>query len=123
MINLSIGLAYIHLALKRQTDNRQHNVLQGITFLSRYYESRKNSFRIEERHEAHFNMARAYHMLGLTHLAIPYYYKVFHKPSGEYSSPEREDLVLDTAYNLQTLYAIEGNPELAEDITRTWLVI
>jgi general transcription factor 3C polypeptide 3 (transcription factor C subunit 4) len=31
--------------------------------------------------------------------------------------------VLDTAYNLQTLYATTGNLELAEYITRKWLVI
>ncbi len=123
MINLSIGLAYIHLALKRQTDNRQHNVLQGITFLSRYYNSRKNSLRTEERQEAHFNMARAYHMLGLTHLAIPFYWKVLHESSGSGSNSGRENLVLDTAYNLQTIYTMGGNPELAEDMTRTSLVI
>ncbi len=123
MINLSTGLAYIHLALKRQTDNRQQNILQGTTFLFRYYESRRNSIRNEERQEAHFNMARAYHMLGLTHLAIPYYSKVFDESSQGTGSMEREDLVLDTAYNLQTLYATTGNLELAEYITNKWLVV
>jgi general transcription factor 3C polypeptide 3 (transcription factor C subunit 4) len=123
MINLSIGLAYIHLALKRQTNNRQHNVLQGLTFMLRYYDLRKTSLHIEERQEAHFNMARAYHMLGLTHLAIPFYKKVFDELSKGISNSGREDLVVDTAYNLQTLHAIGGNPELAKDITRKWLVI
>jgi general transcription factor 3C polypeptide 3 (transcription factor C subunit 4) len=123
MINLSIGLAYIHLALKRQTDNRQHNILQGLTFLFRYYESRKTSLRMEERQEAHFNMARAYHMLGLTHLAIPFYWKVFDELSKGENNSMREDLVVDTAYNLQTLYAMGGNPELAEGVTKKWLVI
>ena len=123
MINLSAGLSYVHLALKRQIDNRQHNIIQGTTFLFRYYDSRKNSTKTEERQEAHFNIARAYHMLGLTHLAIPFYWKVFDELTQGISDSEQEDLVVDTAYNLQTLYAIAGNLELAKDITRKWLVI
>jgi general transcription factor 3C polypeptide 3 (transcription factor C subunit 4) len=123
MINLSAGLAYVHLALKRQTDNRQQNIIQGTTFLFRYYNSRKNSTRIEERQEAHFNLARAYHMLGLTHLAIPYYYKVFEESSQGTELPEWEDLVVDAAYNLQTLYATVSNSEIAQNITREWLII
>jgi general transcription factor 3C polypeptide 3 (transcription factor C subunit 4) len=123
MINLSTGLAYVHLALKRQTDNRQQNILQGTTFLFRYYNSRRNSIHTEERQEAHFNMARTYHMLGLTHLAIPYYEKVFSESSRGTSGLEQEDLIIDTAYNLQTLYATAGNLELAENITIEWLVI
>jgi general transcription factor 3C polypeptide 3 (transcription factor C subunit 4) len=123
MINLSTGLAYVHLALKRQADNRQHNILQGTAFLFQYYDSRQNSSNSEERQEAHFNIARAYHMLGLTHLAIPYYLKVFNESSRGTATLEGEDLVLDTAYNLQTLYATIGNLELAEDITKRWLII
>jgi general transcription factor 3C polypeptide 3 (transcription factor C subunit 4) len=62
-------------------------------------------------------------MLGLTHLAIPYYEKVFNESSRGTSGLEQEDLIIDTAYNLQTLYAMAGNSELAEDITIEWLVI
>jgi len=122
MINLSTGLAYVHLALKRQTDNRQHNILQGTTFLFRYYDFRKSSVRIEERQEAHFNMARTYHMLGLTHLAVPYYNKVLEE-SFTSSDMGQEDLVVNAAYNLQTLYSTSGNLVLAAKITRVWLVV
>ena len=122
MINLSIGLAYIHLALKRQTDNRQSNILQGIAFVFRYYNSRATSSRHAERQEAHFNVGRTYHMLGLGHLAIPYYWKCLNE-SSEGVNPEREDLVVEAAYNMQTLYAVSGNLELADNITKRWLVI
>jgi len=125
MINLSIGLAYIHHALKRQSENRQYGVLQGMTFLLQYYNSRKQADRIEERQEAHFNMARVHHMLGLVHLAVPYYLKVLHGKEdgveGKYS--ERDDLAFNAAYNLQTIYVIAGNKELAKQITQEWLVI
>jgi len=123
VINLMIGLAYISDCLKRQTENRQHSVLQGTTFLLAYYESRKKSEHLEERQEAHYNMARAYHMLGLPHLALPYYQKVLDEVSHGTPRSMREDIVVDTAYNLQLMYTTAGNFELARQITKRWLVI
>lgn len=123
MINLNVGLAYIHHAIKRQAENRQYLILQGLTFLFNYYNSRKISHKLEERQEAHYNMARVYHMLGLTNLAIPYYDSVFMEVEGVGREESREDLLTDTAYNLQSIYAMSGNQELADMITRKWLVI
>jgi general transcription factor 3C polypeptide 3 (transcription factor C subunit 4) len=121
MINLNIGLAYVHQSLKRQAENRQHLILQGTTFLFTYYEARKLSSRVEERQEAHYNVARVYHMLGLTSLAIPYYDKVFEEiADGEEG---REDLVVEAAYNISNIYSMAGNVALAHAVTRKWLVI
>ncbi len=122
MINLNIGLTYVHFGLKRQAENRQHIILQGIAFFTLYYDSRKESEIAEERQEAHYNMGRMYHMLGLPHLAIPYYELALDE--AEYSGrSEREDIVLDTAFNLQTVYAAAGNVKLAEKITTKYLSI
>jgi general transcription factor 3C polypeptide 3 (transcription factor C subunit 4) len=124
MINLSIGLAYVQHALKRKAENRQHIILQGMTFLFAYYDSRKLSPNIDERQEAHYNIARAYHMLGLNHLAIAYYTLVLEEHT-HYSMEEtpQEGLVIDAAYNLQTIYSTAGNLELASAITERWLVL
>ncbi|TVY78404.1 Transcription factor tau subunit [Lachnellula suecica] len=119
MVNLSIGLAYVHYSLKRQVENRQHAILQGLTFMFRYYDTRSVSDFVEERLEAHYNVARVYHMLGLVHLALPYYWKVLNEPK----EGVKEDLVLDTAYNMQTIYMSSGNPEMAQSITHQFLVI
>jgi len=119
MINLTIGLAHIHDALKRQVENRQHSLLQGMTFIFRYYDTRSESQLIEERLEAHYNVARAYHMLGLVHLALPYYWKVLN----EVGVAIGEDLIIDAAYNMQTIYMMSGNPEMAQSITKEFLVI
>ncbi|KAH9222888.1 hypothetical protein DL95DRAFT_285426 [Leptodontidium sp. 2 PMI_412] len=123
VINLVIGLSYISECLKRQTENRQYGILQGTTFLLAYYDSRKSSEHLEERQEAHYNMARAYHMLGLPHLALPYYQKVLDEVSHGTPRSMREDIVVDTAYNLQQMYTTAGNMELARQITKRWLVI
>lgn len=123
MINLSVGLAYVHYALRRQAENRQHLILQGMTFMLNYYNSRKTSTKTEERQEAHYNMARVYHMLGLTNLAVPFYDQVFKEIESGGRASGRDDLVTDAAYNLQSIYAMSGNEELANAITRKWLVI
>ncbi|KAI1008174.1 hypothetical protein K3495_g62 [Podosphaera aphanis] len=123
MICLSIGLAYVHHALKRQAENRQHSILQGISFIHAYYQKRKESITIEERQEAHFNVARCYHLLGLVQLAIPYYLKVFDEISDLDPTAEIENVILDTAYNLQSIYIIAGNIKLAKQIAQRWLEI
>lgn len=110
---MNIGLAYVHYALKRQSSNRQHLILQGTTFLFTYYESRIKSPHLEERQEAHYNMGRTYHMLGLPHLAIPYYSLVLKQDPGD-EGPLREDLMIDATYNLQSIYTMAGNPKLVD---------
>ncbi|EDO04502.1 hypothetical protein SS1G_06985 [Sclerotinia sclerotiorum 1980 UF-70] len=104
IINLNIGLAYVHHSLKRQADNRQFMILQGLTFLFDYYNSRKQSAAVEERQEAHYNLARVYHMLGVSHLAIKYYLRVLNETKDHEST--REDITIDTAHNLKILCMI-----------------
>ncbi|PQE13109.1 hypothetical protein CJF30_00003016 [Rutstroemia sp. NJR-2017a BBW] len=121
VINMNIGLCYVHHALKRQADNRQFLILQGMAFLFDYYDTRKKSSVLEERQEAHYNIARVYHMLGISHLAITYYLRVLDELKDHHSS--REDLVIDTAHNLKIICMITGNKKLAHSITKRWLVI
>lgn len=120
MIKLSIGLGYVHYGLKRQAENRQFHIMQGLTFLLDYYETRRASQHVEERQEASYNVARAYHMLGLSHLALPYYVEVLDDAQ---SATEQEDLAIDAAFNLQTIYSMGGNMKMTQHITDTWLTI
>lgn len=99
MININIGLAYIHDALKRQAENRQYGIMQGLGFMQSYYEARSIDTRAEERQEAHYNMARTYHLLGLVHIAIPFYRKVFAEVDNLPQGKAGERLVVDAAYN------------------------
>ncbi|KKA30244.1 hypothetical protein TD95_005325, partial [Thielaviopsis punctulata] len=67
-INLSIGLGYIHYALKRQSVNRQYLILQGLGFFFTY------AAQIETHQpallpQARYNIARIFHLIGLPHLA------------------------------------------------------
>ncbi|EHK98068.1 putative Transcription factor tau subunit sfc4 [Glarea lozoyensis 74030] len=119
MISLSVGLTHIHHGLKSPSGIKNQNILQALTFLHQYYDIRKESEHLEERLEAHYNLGRAYQLLGLTHLAVPYYQQVLQENQDDVA----EDVVMDTAFNLQNIYAIAGNMKLAMHITNKYLVI
>ncbi|KAL1839123.1 hypothetical protein VTJ49DRAFT_1854 [Mycothermus thermophilus] len=110
LINLSTGLAYLHYALKRQAANRQQ--------------------------EAHFNMARAYSLIGLGNLAVEYYKRVLEEEEddGEREVKEEddgednngrgrmgsEDLKTEAAYNIRTLCYLLGDVKGAKALTEKW---
>ena len=75
LINLSLSVAYAHYGLKRQSLNRQVHISQSLSFLFKYREERLKSGNLVEKQEAEFNVGRSFQMLGLVHLALPYYHK------------------------------------------------
>ena len=77
MVNLSIGLAYVHYALKRQSINRQYLILQGLSFMSSYarHEIAARGNDDTTTSEVNFNIGRLYHLLGITSLAMQHYAK------------------------------------------------
>ncbi|KAM5345572.1 hypothetical protein ACJ41O_011433 [Fusarium nematophilum] len=78
MVNLSLGLAYVHYGLKRQSTNRQYLLLQGQSFLSRYAElgsSSRDHGSSFTKAEAYYNIGRLYQLLGINYLALQYYSK------------------------------------------------
>ena len=126
MINLSLGLSYIHYALKRQSENRHYLIKQGLSFLFAYYDLRQLSGSLQEKQEAEYNVARTYHMLGLTHLAVPYYQRCLEQSRdlhNQESNHSVENISRDTALALQGIWAHSGNSEMAGAITERWLMI
>ena len=57
--NLLCGIAYLHRAMQRQTDNRQHQIAQALAFFDRYRKLRGGPS-VEVEH----NMGRLFHHLG-----------------------------------------------------------
>lgn len=126
MIKLSLALGYLHYALKRQADNRHHLLMQGMAFLLEYYDCRKRSSRPSEKQEAEYNVAHAYHLLGLTHLAIPYYERCLAMSAAaqaEQSGCGADNFAQEAAFALQSFWAASGNMEKARELTERWLVI
>ena len=126
MIKLSLALGYLHYALKRQADNRHQILMQGLAFLLEYYDCRQRSSIPSEKQEAEYNVAHAYHLLGLTHLAIPYYERclaISATAPVEKSGCGVEDFAHEAAFALQSFWAASGNMEKARELTEKWLVV
>ncbi|KAL3454555.1 hypothetical protein BJX65DRAFT_4032 [Aspergillus insuetus] len=74
---LSIALCYIHHSMKRQSENRHYQIMQGLSFMSEYRRIRERpGSLLVERQEMEFNFARVWHTLGLAHLAAEGYQRV-----------------------------------------------
>ena len=126
MIKLSLALGYIHYGLKRQADNRHYIILQGLASLQEYYEDRVHSCSFSERQEAEYNMAHAYHILGLTHLAVPYYERCLvlsRALQADHPGGDSDGFTLEAAVNLQGLWAASGNAVKSQEITEKWMVL
>ncbi|ODQ65103.1 TPR-like protein, partial [Nadsonia fulvescens var. elongata DSM 6958] len=123
-ILLSIALAHIHRAIQRQTTNRHMQIVQGLTYMVDYYKIR-SKMGIHEHQEAAYNMARSYHMLGLNGLAFKYYEEVlsFKNTTEGGEIDDDYDLKMSAAYNLQLIYTISGNGELARKMVDDYLTI
>ncbi|KAL8701807.1 MAG: hypothetical protein Q9224_000328 [Gallowayella concinna] len=124
-INLSLALAYVQHALKRQSDNRHRLITQGLTFLFRYHELRHESPVTSEQQEANYNVGRTYHMLGLTHLAIPYYERCIALTNNRQGvgPAQWEDFTIEAAFALRNIWAADEQTTRAVDMTRQHLVI
>ena len=123
MIKLSLALGYIHYALKRQADNRQRILLQGLTFLMEYYDDRIRSRIVAQMQEAEYNVAHVYHLLGLVHLAIPYYERCLTLSLGSLTSRHIDNFSTEAAMNLQGIWAVNDEDNAARYITEKWLVL
>ncbi|KAM7196003.1 hypothetical protein V8F20_007197 [Naviculisporaceae sp. PSN 640] len=142
LINMSIGLAYLHYALKRQATNRQYLLTQGFTFLFKYYHDRLATKTKEvrpgkaQRQEAHFNIARAYALIGLGNLANEYYWRVLKEEEDDDDEGEEElegtgkknvmgneDLTIEAAYNIRTMCFLLGDFDGAKAVAERWLVL
>lgn len=171
-LNLCIGLAYIQNSLKRQAANRHWGILQGLSFLNRYYVIRttgslpkahqskgRSPIDIVEsprkvpalhKQEATYNLARAYHLLGLTNHAVKGYERclalaptvteerlqqkgrgpdvdgdeAMDDEAGEaVVLGEEEEFTQEAAVALLHAYSIVGNEERARRIAEEFLVI
>lgn len=121
VLNFSIGLAYLHHAFKRQSDNRHHLVLQGFSFLQNYYEARHGACSPLLKDEANFNIGRAYHTIGLSHLAIPYYERCLSDQHQESVGVASRHFQGEAAMALQNIWAASGNVQKARMVTDRWL--
>lgn len=120
-ICLALGLAHVHRSMQRLSANRHLQLLQGISYILEYRQLRLLNATVYEQQEIEFNMAKLFHMLGLTNEAIVHYNKVI-----EYHDDIEDidhDLLMEAVFNLTLIYNINGNSSMARDLSSTYLVI
>ncbi|ODV90337.1 hypothetical protein CANCADRAFT_14922, partial [Tortispora caseinolytica NRRL Y-17796] len=120
MILFSIGIAFLHRARQRQTANRHQQFLQALSFLIEYRDVR-SAEGLEATIEAQYNIARAFHFMGLTTAAAKMYLALLE--NSEATDPSSCTVLRSCAYNLQLIYTISGNPRMARTIVDRYLAI
>ncbi|KAH6782823.1 hypothetical protein C2S52_000278 [Perilla frutescens var. hirtella] len=132
LINLCGGTALINLTLGHRLKNKQQTFLQGLAFLY-------NNLRLcGDSQEALYNIARAYHHVGLVSLAATYYEKVLATREKDYPIPtlphENQnatkikmpgycDLRREAAFNLHLIYKRGGAFDLARQVLKDHVVL
>ncbi|XAR55675.1 hypothetical protein NMG60_11035825 [Bertholletia excelsa] len=125
LVNLCVGTALINLALGLRLQNKHQCLLQGLAFLYNNLELCGRS------QEALYNIARAYHHVGLVTLAASYYEKVLAIHPKDYPIPKLPnenidvmdnqkpghcDLRREAAFNLHLIYKKSGALDLARQV-------
>ncbi|KAI0180874.1 TPR-like protein [Hypoxylon sp. FL1284] len=125
MVLLTVGHCYVHYALKRQSENRQFLLSQGFHFLHKYYNLKQSSLDAAQRQEAHFNLARSYHAIGLPHLAARFYQLALEDVPDDSANGimGRNDLKLEAAYNLHHICWTGGDVGAVKSIAQKYLVL
>ncbi|XP_062578498.1 general transcription factor 3C polypeptide 3-like [Saccostrea cucullata] len=117
LVNLLIGLTFIHLAGQKFSSKKHSLLTQGLSFLNSYKELRG------ECQETYYNIGRALHQLGLTYAAVHYYKKGLTFPPIVEDEQNRFDLTRQLAYNLMVIYKTSGSEALARQVMHQYLVI
>ncbi|KAI5863200.1 TPR-like protein [Durotheca rogersii] len=129
MVILSVGHCYVHYALKRQSENRQYLLVQGFLFLHRYYDIKQASASAAQRQEAHYNLARSYHAVGIPHIAAEFYRRALRDvpdeggDGGSGGIMGSNDVSREAAYNLQQICWAGGDIEAVRAIAEEHLVL
>ncbi|XP_072298115.1 general transcription factor 3C polypeptide 3-like [Eucyclogobius newberryi] len=119
LYSLCLGLTYFHMSCQKYVAKRHALILQGFSFLWRYVELRG------ECQESMYNIGRALHQIGLTHLAIHYYQKALSLPPEKLEGIEDDqvDLRREISFNLSLIYQASGNMEMAHQLIRTYCIV
>ncbi|KAF1371901.1 hypothetical protein PFLUV_G00274250 [Perca fluviatilis] len=117
--SLCVGLTFFHMASQKYVAKRHTLVLQGFSFLWRYVELRG------ECQESMYNLGRALHQMGLTHLAIHYYQKALTLPAQKLEGipDDQVDLRREIAFNISLIYQASGNMEMARQLISSHCIV
>lgn len=117
LVNLLIGITFIHMASQKFATKRHSLVVQACAFFHQYIQLRGKC------QETCYNLGRAMHQLGLYHAAIHYYKEALEMEPCLDDDSRIFDLKREVAFNLILIYKNSGSPLLAQMVMQKYLCI
>ncbi|GMM27820.1 transcription factor TFIIIC subunit [Martiniozyma asiatica (nom. inval.)] len=124
-----LALSNLYRSVQRKTLNTSFQILQGFTYLQEWMQAKEKAAKGKGRKldgydhmENYYNIGRAFHMLGLDHLAVSLYEKCL-QVGENMQVDKRWDLRKEAAHNLICIYSGSGNWEESEKLMEKYLVI
>jgi general transcription factor 3C polypeptide 3 (transcription factor C subunit 4) len=118
---LLLGLTYLQMAAQKFTSKKHHLVIQALGLLAQYKAKRGP----DGLQEAHYNLGRGFHHLGLYTPAIFHYKQVlaFNTNDLAKEKPHIFDLSREAAYNLHLIYCHSESYEVAKMYLEKYIII
>jgi tetratricopeptide (TPR) repeat protein len=106
VLPLCLGVTFITKSMHSRSGNRHEYIMRGFAWIFKYAELQNQTS------EAYYNIARAFHHIGLVHLAVRWYEKVL---------ASKNTLMKEAAYNLSSIYILVGSNHLAMELYQKYL--
>ncbi|XP_020295500.1 general transcription factor 3C polypeptide 3 [Pseudomyrmex gracilis] len=121
LLALLIGVTQMQMACQRIASKKTPLVIQAFAFLKKYAELRGK----EGEQEANYNIARAFHQLGLLPSAINFYKLVLDEEPSDLVKQHANllDLRKEAAFNLHLIYLQSDNHLLARTYLENYITI
>lgn len=116
LLRLCVAVSQMQLVMSRANKDRGASALYGFAWMDAYA-------KIADEQEAHFNTARAYHHLGLSHLALNGYERVLELSRRCAADGAVSDLAHEAAHNAARIFCASGNRALARCVVRSTPVV
>ncbi|CAI4225179.1 unnamed protein product [Auanema sp. JU1783] len=128
LISLLLALTFTHMSCKKDLSSRHMIAVRAIGFMKVYQKNRTCQ------QEVYYNIARMFHQMSITPIAIHYYEKVLSEPSPiisiideegneKFERVKRYNLEKLAAHNLALIYRSSGNDYLARKMYEQYVVI
>ncbi|XP_024880355.1 general transcription factor 3C polypeptide 3-like [Temnothorax curvispinosus] len=111
LLALLIGVTQLQMACQKMSAKKNQLVIQALAFFKKYMQLRGK----ESQQETYYNMARAFHQIGLIPSAIHFYKLVLKEDPGDLVKQHANllDLRKEAAFNLHLVYLQSENHLLA----------
>ncbi|CAL1681922.1 unnamed protein product [Lasius platythorax] len=121
LLALLIGITQLQMACQKMSAKKNQLVIQALAFFKKYMQLRGE----DGKQETYYNMARAFHQIGLLPSAIHFYKLVLEEDPGDLVKQNANllDLKKEAAFNLHLIYLQSENHLLARMYLENYITI